>query len=121
MQRGGWGGSRGGYTMVSATNAAPEPAKRSFGFTGVDNAMALFVEMIRTFKDGGFAAVEASRQRLNGDDGAEGKRAFACGTDALARAQPEEGLADLAIMEALMESSRSGGGAVPVLQVTSAL
>lgn len=104
--RGGWGGSRGEYTLTSATKSAQEPVTRKFPFSGVDNAMALFVSMIQAAKGGGgFKAVLEARKERNAD----------FGFDALSRASCEEGLMDLALMDAMLVSALQGGQPTPVM------
>ncbi|EFJ42235.1 hypothetical protein VOLCADRAFT_119466 [Volvox carteri f. nagariensis] len=135
VSRGGWGGSRTGYTL-SVKTARPAPGSQEeeaaagqqqqqqqadptvqimpYAFSGCQDEFSEFVGLTRELRGaggGGGTAAAAASGEPNG--------VGASGTvpDAVARSSPEEGARDLALIEALLASAAAGGRPVEVVQI----
>lgn len=94
VQRGGWGISRGEYTLQYKRDSDTEPVKEPCNFSGFPNEVAAFV---------------AAAQSLQQGQPADGEEAY--------RVSSLEGARDQAVIDAMLTSSQQGGALVQVLQL----
>ncbi|GIL49202.1 hypothetical protein Vafri_5349 [Volvox africanus] len=115
ISRGGWGGTRTGYTLSIKTirpqgllqpgQTDPTVQVLAYAFSGCQDEFAEFVGLTAELRRGP-TSVEC------GGDAAE-----VTVPDSAARSSPEEGARDLALIEALLASSAAGGQPVQVVQI----
>lgn len=95
--RGGWEGPKPGYTLSYQTTTSDGSKAELVPFCGLDDELTAFIHQ-----------VNASKQGNKGVD-----------ADAVYRTCVEEGARDLAVIEALLQSSKQGSKAVKVVSVPS--
>ncbi|GIL73896.1 hypothetical protein Vretifemale_4004, partial [Volvox reticuliferus] len=115
VSRGGWGGTRTGYTLSIKTIRAQESPQQgqtdptvqvlAYAFSGCQDEFAEFVGL----------TAELRRDEAAGGCGGDGAGVVV--PDAAARSSPEEGARDLALIEALLASAADGGQPVRVVQI----
>lgn len=99
--RGGWEGGKPGYKLCYQTATSNGPKVEHVPFSGLDDELTAFI------------------QQVNQSKGSTAKPADAAFADAVYRTSVEEGARDLAVIEALLQSSRSGSKTVQVIEVPS--
>ncbi|KAG2449151.1 hypothetical protein HYH02_005898 [Chlamydomonas schloesseri] len=124
VSRGGWGGSRGEYTLnIKTSGPLPEgaqPASESdptwqrvaFPFSGCPDEFAEFVGTTRELRHGSSSSSSAA-----GGGGSSGAAAAAVVPGPEAASSPEQGARDLALIEALLSSAAEKGKPVAVRQL----
>ncbi|KAG2444564.1 hypothetical protein HXX76_001309 [Chlamydomonas incerta] len=123
VSRGGWGGSRGEYTLnIKTSGPLPEGAKPAseadptwqklaFPFSGCPDEFAEFVGTTRELRHGS----SSSSSSTAGGGSAAAAAAAVPGPEAAS--SPEQGARDLALIEALLSSAAEKGKPVAVRQV----
>ncbi|GAX80331.1 hypothetical protein CEUSTIGMA_g7769.t1 [Chlamydomonas eustigma] len=97
VSRGGWNGSKAGYTLTWKRANDADPQVKTFPFSGVQNEFSSFITLVSQHHASGPSSVLGSHEEV--------------------RASPEEGVRDLALVEALLLSGAQGGSAVDVQHV----
>lgn len=100
--RGGWQGSKAGYTLSYQTTSSNGPQIEQIPFSGLDDELTAFIHQVEERRHGATAG-----------------RADAVHADAVYRTAVEEGARDLAVIEALRQSSQDGSRRVNVIEIPS--
>lgn len=123
ISRGGWGGSRGMYTLSWQKKGSPEPHVTQHAFSGLERELTTFAQLVRAHTATSTAPAFAPRPApYPAAEGGGDPASLDLDTDTVARADagarsvPEEGLADLVLVEALLASAQRGGELMPVVQ-----